>query len=47
MSEIIKRISVKDLDELYAAIGYGGIMINQVLPKVREKHKELQTSITG
>jgi len=45
MSEIIKRISVKDLDELYAAIGYGGIMINQVLPKVREKHKELQRQL--
>lgn len=40
IAPIIKRISVKDLDELYAAIGYGGIMINQVLPKIREKHRD-------
>lgn len=48
---IIKRLSVKDAEDLFAAIGYGGIMMNQVMPKIREKikdeerEKELQKKI--
>lgn len=48
---IIKRLSVKDAEDLYAAIGYGGIMMSQVMPKIREKlkdeerEKELQKKI--
>ncbi len=39
---ILKRLSLKDMDELYATIGYGGILISQVLPRLREKHREEQ-----
>lgn len=39
---IMKRLTIKDLDDLYATIGYGGIMMNQIIPKLREKHREEQ-----
>ncbi len=40
MGPLMKRLSVKDADDLFAAIGYGGIMMSQVMPKIREKLKE-------
>lgn len=40
MVPIIKRLSCKDAEDLYAAIGYGGIMMSQVVPKIRERMKE-------
>lgn len=51
MGPTMKRLSVKDAEDLYAAIGYGGIMMSQVMPKIREKireeerEKELQKKI--
>ncbi len=38
LSEIMRRLSLKSLDDLYNAIGYGGILTNQVVPKIREKY---------
>jgi len=35
---ILKRLSLKSIDDMYNAIGYGGIMTNQVIPKIREKY---------
>lgn len=35
-SDILDRLTVKTVEDLYAAIGYGGIMTSQVVPKVRE-----------
>ncbi len=40
MGPTMKRLSVKDAEDLYAAIGYGGIMMSQVMPKIREKLRE-------
>lgn len=46
LDAILKRLSLKSIDDMYNAIGYGGIMTNQVVPKIREKyfkdHKEEQ-----
>ena len=46
LDAILKRLSLKSIEDMYNAIGYGGIMTNQVVPKIREKyfkdHKEEQ-----
>lgn len=39
---ITSRLTMKTLDDLYAAVGYGGIMTSQIVPKVRELVKEEQ-----
>ncbi len=39
---ILKRLSMKDLDDLYAALGYGGIMLSQFIPKLREQYRNEQ-----
>lgn len=46
---ILHRLSLSKLEDLYAAVGYGGILTNQVIPKlrelVREKQKEKEETI--
>ncbi len=39
---MLKRLSMKDLDDLYAALGYGGILLSQVIPKLREQYKNVE-----
>lgn len=41
LKEIMQRLSVKTLEDLYAAIGYGGIQTGQVIPKIREHYRDL------
>lgn len=36
---IIEKLGMNTIEDLYAAIGYGGIMLNQIVPKLKEKHK--------
>ncbi len=40
LNKILKRLTVKSLDDLYASVGYGGILTGQVIPKLRELYKE-------
>ena len=46
MNEFLKKFAVRQkletIDDLYAAIGYGGISISKLLPKVREEYNKLQ-----
>ncbi|MCK8059033.1 MULTISPECIES: bifunctional (p)ppGpp synthetase/guanosine-3',5'-bis(diphosphate) 3'-pyrophosphohydrolase [unclassified Fusibacter] len=37
---ILKRLTVKSLEDLYASVGYGGILTGQVIPKLRELYRE-------
>ncbi len=37
---IIEKLGMNTLEDLHAAIGYGGIMLNQVVPKLKDKHKQ-------
>lgn len=39
---IIERLSMNSVDDLYAAIGYGGIMLAQVTPRLKELYKKEQ-----
>ncbi len=40
LNKILKRLTVRTLDDLYASVGYGGILTGQVIPKLRELYKE-------
>ncbi len=46
MASIFERLSMKSLDDLYNAIGYGGILTSQVIPRVREKLKATAAAVT-
>ncbi len=37
--KILRKLSVKTMDDLYAAVGYGGISTTQVIPKIRDLYK--------
>lgn len=39
---LAKKFNLNTIEDLYAAIGYGGIMLNQVVPKLKEMHKLAQ-----
>ncbi len=38
-SEILGKLSAKTMDDVYASIGYGGILTNQVIPKIRRYYR--------
>lgn len=40
LDPLMSRLSVFSLDDLYATIGYGGIQMNQVVPKLKEYYKK-------
>ena len=42
VASIYEKLSMNSLDDLYAAIGYGGIMLSQVTPKLREFYRTEQ-----
>lgn len=37
---IIDKLGMNTIEDLYAAIGYGGIMLGQIVPKLKERHKQ-------
>ena len=47
LDPILKRLSLKSLEDLYNALGYGGILSNQVVPKIREKYIREQKEETA
>ncbi|MDR5658069.1 bifunctional (p)ppGpp synthetase/guanosine-3',5'-bis(diphosphate) 3'-pyrophosphohydrolase [Serpentinicella sp. ANB-PHB4] len=40
LNSISKKLSLSNEEDLYATIGYGGITLNQVIPKIREQIKK-------
>ncbi len=40
LKSIAKKVSLNNVDDLYAAIGYGSITLSQVLNKLKENYKE-------
>lgn len=39
LSPIMKSLSIANDDDFYAAIGYGGITLSQIMPKLKEKYE--------
>ncbi|KAB3537278.1 bifunctional (p)ppGpp synthetase/guanosine-3',5'-bis(diphosphate) 3'-pyrophosphohydrolase [Alkaliphilus pronyensis] len=47
LTQIAKRFGLNNEDDLFAAIGYGGIALNQIVPKIREViKKDVKKEIT-
>ena len=46
MNELVRRQKVNNLDELYAEIGYGGLSMSRIMPKVREMYDKLKKPAT-
>ena len=46
MNELVRRQKVNNLDELYAEIGYGGLPLSRIMPKVREMYDKLKKPAT-
>ena len=42
MNELVRRQKVNNIDELYAEIGYGGLTMSRIMPKVREMYDKLK-----
>lgn len=38
LEEILKRYSLNKLDDLYGGIGYGGVSVGRVIPKLRDQY---------
>ncbi|MBC8536766.1 RelA/SpoT family protein [Feifania hominis] len=37
LASIARRVGITGVEELYASIGYGGITVNRILPRIREE----------
>ncbi|MBF8982124.1 bifunctional (p)ppGpp synthetase/guanosine-3',5'-bis(diphosphate) 3'-pyrophosphohydrolase [Lutibacter sp. B2] len=42
MNSVVKKVGLNSIEDLYASIGYGDILLGQVVPKLKEKYKESQ-----
>lgn len=40
LEPIFKRYKIQSMDELYASVGYGGLRVHQLLPKLVEEYKK-------
>jgi len=41
-ASVMKRYAITEIDEFYAAIGYGGIFISKILPKLKDEYSKIQ-----
>ncbi|MCT4605401.1 MAG: bifunctional (p)ppGpp synthetase/guanosine-3',5'-bis(diphosphate) 3'-pyrophosphohydrolase [Marinisporobacter sp.] len=42
MNQLVKKFRFNHIEDIYAAVGYGGILTNQVIPKLKQLYKEAQ-----
>jgi len=43
--EVLKKLNIHTIEDLYATIGYGGLTLNQVIPRIKEEIKKSQKEI--
>ena len=44
MAEIARRQRLNSAEEMYAAIGYGGLQVSRVLPRIKEEYAKLRAA---
>lgn len=44
LSEVAKRQKCETIDDLYAAIGYGGIFLSRIIPRIKEDYNRFITA---
>ncbi len=42
ISDIAKKFKFTDTDEFYAAIGYGGILLSKIMPRIKDDYQKLR-----
>lgn len=42
LEQVLKKLNIHSADDLYAAIGYGGLTPNQVIPRIKEEFKKIE-----
>ncbi|QZY57049.1 RelA/SpoT family protein [Crassaminicella profunda] len=42
MNQLVKKFRFNNIEDIYAAVGYGGILLNQIVPKLKQLYKESQ-----
>ncbi|MDI6603545.1 MAG: bifunctional (p)ppGpp synthetase/guanosine-3',5'-bis(diphosphate) 3'-pyrophosphohydrolase [Thermoanaerobacteraceae bacterium] len=42
MEAILKKLNIHSEDDLYATIGYGGLLANQIIPRIKEELKKYE-----
>lgn len=42
VEEIAKRQHLNSVEEMYASLGYGGLLMSRLMPKIREEYQKLQ-----
>ncbi|MBR3144802.1 MAG: bifunctional (p)ppGpp synthetase/guanosine-3',5'-bis(diphosphate) 3'-pyrophosphohydrolase [Clostridia bacterium] len=43
LDESVKRYHFNDIEEFYAAIGYGGILLSKIMPRLREDYQKMHS----
>ncbi|BCI60185.1 RelA/SpoT family protein [Solibaculum mannosilyticum] len=41
LEDLAKRQHCNNIEELYAAIGYGGVMLSRIMPRIREEYQKI------
>ena len=41
LSAVCERFTIKDFEELYATLGYGGLLISKIMPRLIDKYRAL------
>nr|WP_170271637.1 bifunctional (p)ppGpp synthetase/guanosine-3',5'-bis(diphosphate) 3'-pyrophosphohydrolase [Caldanaerobacter subterraneus] len=43
--EVLKKLNIHTMEDLYATIGYGGLTLNQVIPRIKEEIRKSQKTV--
>ena len=47
LNQFVKKYNFNNIEDLYAAIGYGGILLNQIVPKLKQLYRQMQKEEKG
>ncbi|AFK86702.1 MULTISPECIES: RelA/SpoT family protein [Thermoanaerobacterium] len=43
MESVLKKLNMHSEEDLYAAIGFGGLALNQIIPRIKEELKQIES----
>ncbi|HHY90841.1 MAG TPA: bifunctional (p)ppGpp synthetase/guanosine-3',5'-bis(diphosphate) 3'-pyrophosphohydrolase [Clostridiales bacterium] len=47
LNQLVKKYKLNNIEDLYAAIGYGGILLNQIIPQLKQMYRQMQREEKG
>ncbi len=45
LDPLIKKYKIQSMEDLYASVGYGGLRVHQILPRLVEEYKKANTTV--